>query len=316
MEQTPAASSPAETPDVFNGQQPSLSEFSEYRETGKAPERFKPAEKAESAPADAPESTVDAEEKSQEPPQKGAEKRIKQLLAEKKQAIAEKEDLQRRLDAAKPGVTADPPPVQAKPPAEPAIEDQNPDGTQKYKTYEDFVKAQARWEAKQEFAEQQQALEARQTQQKALESLQTKLDDARSRYDDADQVIFPAAEQIRTAHIPLAIKEVIAGSDVFPDLCYVLGEDSAEFKKFISLAQANPRAALATVFEYEKGIREQFRKPEPDGGVAPARKTAAPKPAVPVAGGGSRAFDVSDESLSPEEWARKRTADLKRRGKG
>src|SRR6185312_16303360 len=104
MAETTAASSPAEVADVFNGQEVSLSEFSKYREDGTVPERFKPAEPAESAPADAPEETAETEDEpesepeaeAQEQPQKPAspaEKRIKQLLAEKK-------ELQRKLEAA------------------------------------------------------------------------------------------------------------------------------------------------------------------------------------------------------------------------
>ena len=47
-----------------------------------------------------------------------------------------------------------------------------------------------------------------------------------------------------------------------------------------------------------------------------ARKTtSAPKPPSPVGGGSSRAFDVSDESLSADAWFHKRNADLARRGK-
>src|SRR6185503_183498 len=102
MAETTAASSPAETPDVFNGQEVSLSEFSKYREDGTVPERFKPAEPADPAPADAPEEKVETDEpdsdpeaEAQEQPQKPvspAEKRIKQLLAEKK-------ELQRKLEA-------------------------------------------------------------------------------------------------------------------------------------------------------------------------------------------------------------------------
>jgi hypothetical protein len=100
---------------------------------------------------------------------------------------------------------------------------------------------------------------------------------------------------------------------LFTDLCYVVGSDPAELKKFISLAGSDPRAAIAKVFEYERGIREELAQGKTDEPTAPVKKTGAPRPPSPVSGGSSRAFDVSDESQSPEEWARKRTADLKRR---
>jgi hypothetical protein len=160
-----------------------------------------------------------------------------------------------------------------------------------------------------------------QAKQQQINALKAKLDESRSRYEDADAVIFPAAKAIQDAQMPLAVKEVFAQSDVFTDLCYVVGSEPDELKKFIDLAQTNPRAALARVFEYERGIREELAKTgsadEPDNGKAPEKKsTSAPKPPSPVSGGSSRAFDVSDESLSPEEWARKRAAQLEKRKKG
>ncbi len=111
------------------------------------------------------------------------------------------------------------------------------------------------------------------------------------------------------------MKEIFADSEFFPDMCYVVGQDPAELKSFIALAQKNPRAALAKVFEYERGIREELGKS--NGEKAPEPKiTSAPKPPSPVNGAGaSRAFDVSDESLSPEAWMRKRNQQLAMRNK-
>ena len=327
-EQTVAAASSAEV-DVFKGEQPSMAEFSHYRETGELPERFKPAEDADPAPADAPKQTVVATEgdepesepepepdEAQEQPPKGsgAEKRIKQLLAEKK-------ELQRKLEAtAKPDVKPDPSTAQTAAPQpqytrpKPTAEDMQ-DGKPKYATYEDFVEELADWKAEQRMV----AAQREQVNQEQRKALQTKLDDARSRYEDADEVIFPAAQTINDARIPQAVKEVFADSDVFPDLCYVVGSDPDELKKFISLAQSNPRAALAKVFEYERGIREELAKTgkeaaEPNGGKAPERKqTTAPKPPSPVNGGSSRgAFDVNDESLSADDWFKKRNHQIER----
>jgi hypothetical protein len=162
--------------------------------------------------------------------------------------------------------------------------------------------------------------EARARTAGSAESTQSKLDEARARYDDADDVIFPANQAIQTAKMPQVVKEVFAQSDVFIDLCYVVGSDPAELKKFIELAQSNPRAAIGKVFEYERGIREELSPkndtPRDDKGkfTAPeVKKTSAPKPPSPVGGASSRAFDVSDESLSPEEWMRQRIKQIERR---
>jgi hypothetical protein len=323
-EETQAASSPAEVEDVFNGQQVSLSEFSRYRQDGELPERFKPADKADSTPADAPEKTDKTEgedpkpapdsdpDTTQELPPKTseAEKRIKQLLAKNKELeaqIAAKQDVKTESSPAPTPQTR----------TKPAAEDKNQDGTPKYSTYEDFVEELADWKAEQRL----ESAKREQVQQEAQKVLKGKLDEARARYDDADDVIFPANQAIQNAKMPLVVKEVIAQSAEFVDLLYVVGSDPEELKKFIELAQTNPRAAIGKVFEYERGIREELSPkndtPRDDKGkfTAPEpKKTSAPKPPSPVGGASSRAFDVSDESLSPEEWARKRTKDLQSRG--
>lgn len=317
-ETTQAASSPAEVEDVFRGETPTVSEFSHYRETGEVPARFKPAEESDSATDDDQEETDSEDEESeseseseteesQEPPHKGsgAEKRIKQLLAKTK-------ELEAKL-AGKQDVKTEPSPAPAQQYTrpKPTADDKKQDGTPKFESYEDFVEELADWKAEQRLV----TARREQEQKEAQKALQTQVDEARSRYDDVDEVIFPAAKTIQEAKIPLAVKEVFAGSELFIDLCYVVGSDSDALKDFISLAQANPRAAIGKVFEYERCIREELAKTGDDKGKkAPEKKTNAPKPPSPVGGASSRAFDVSDESLSAEEWMRKRTADLQKRG--
>jgi hypothetical protein len=311
-----AASSPAESVDVFGGLQPTMSEYSSYRSTGELPDRFK----SNATVTDAPEETVDepaAEEaesdsesdteEAQEPAPKGspAQKRILQLLAENKRLKAERE-------TAQPVATPAPAPQPATR-QKPAIDAKDDKGQPKYASYEDYIEDLADWKSEQRMLQ----FKREQVEQAALNSLKAKLEESRSRYSDADEVIFPAADAIRNANIPMAVKEVFAQSDVFTDLCYVVGSDKEELKKFIQLSQTNPRAALARVFEYERGVKEELAKGnavEPDV-KAPERKTTAPKPPSPVSGASSRAFDVSDESLSAEEWARKRNAQLQKRGK-
>jgi hypothetical protein len=318
-DETVAAASSAA--DVFQGQTPTLEEYNSYRQSGVLPARFKPAEPAESAPADTPEETEEAEgdepetepesdpEEAQEQPPKGsgAEKRIKQLLAKTKELeaqLAGKQDV-------KPESSPAPQTQPTRP--KPTVDDKNPDGTPKYTDWDTYNEDFVDWKAEQKVAE----YKREQAQQEALKALNSTLEKARERYDDADEVIFPAAKTINEAKIPQAVKEVFAGSDLFIDLCYVVGSDPDELKQFVALAQSNPRAAIGKVFEYERGIREELSKPRDDKGkftAAPeTKKTSAPKPPSPVGGGSSRAFDVSDESLSPEEWMRQRNKQLERR---
>lgn len=328
-ETTVAESSPAEVADVFGGEQVSMAEFSNYRQSGELPERFKPAPTTDAPEQTAVELATEPEADSddaQDPPPKGSEaqKRILQLLAEKK-------ELQRKLDAvpaAKTDVKTEPSTAQNAAAPQTYAEwrktfkpsawveqysKENPTAT-----YEDANAAMADHlsDAKDHFR----AIEQR--QQSALNALKEKMEDARSRYTDADTVIFPTGEAIRTADIPVTVKTVIADSDVFPDLCYVIGSDPDELKTFISLAKSSPRAALAKVFEYERGIKAELAKigkgsEEPNGGKAPeSKKTNAPRPVSPVSGASSRAFDVSDDSLSADEWMRKRNEQVLRRQRG
>lgn len=308
-ETTQAASSPA---DVFNGETPTLDEFNRYRETGEVPERFKPAEPADPAPADDQEET-DPEAEEPEPESESEPEDTQELTPKAKkriaQLLAERHELRQKLEqATKKDAPADPSPAPELS-SKPTIDDKKPDGSPKYPEYEDYIAAVARWAAKEERTKWEQEFQ----QKEAQKALQATLDEARSRYEDADDVIFPAAEKIRDAKIPNAVKEVFGASEVFPDLCYVVGSDPEELEKFIALAQRNPRAAIGKVFEYERGIREEFARPRDEKGqFAPERKTAAPKPPAPVNGAATRAFDVNDESLSPEEWMRKRNAQLAR----
>jgi hypothetical protein len=80
--------------------------------------------------------------------------------------------------------------------------------------------------------------------------------------------------------------------------------------KFLAMAKSDPFKALDYIAVTENLIREELAKGGKGESEAPERKTTAPKPPSPVSGASSRAFDVSDESLSAEEWARKRNAQI------
>jgi hypothetical protein len=271
------------------------------------PDRLKPAEAV-----DAPEETVEPEpreaepepesepEESQEPKGKGAEKRIKQLLAEKK-------ELERKLAASqpKPDVPAESSPESRQ---KPTIDDKNPDGTPKYSDWDSYNEDLVDWKTEQKLAE----YKREQARQEAQRSFQTQMNEVRERYPDADTVITPAIKVLNEAKLPQSVSEVFGTSPQFFDLCYQVGSDPEKMEKFITLARTDPRAALKQVFLEEDKLQKvkliPKEAPEP-------KKTTAPKPPAPVSGATTRAFDVSDESLSEEEWARKRNQELRRKGK-
>jgi hypothetical protein len=324
---TQAVSSPAEAPDPFHGQTPSLSEFQEYRLSGEVPERFKPAEEAESVPAEQqaegekPENATDpAPENDQEPPEgigQKARRRFEKLLAEKK-------ELERRVaQSAKPDTPPAPsaaptPPPQIPPTRpEPTLNDKNEDGTLKYADYEAFVKELGRWSAEQAFHE----IRQRELQQQQTKQVREKVESDRARYgDEFESVIEPTAGAIMgNQAIPLDVKKMMAKSDVLPELLYTVGTDEKTMRELIRLAQNDPDQAKYYIAELASGIRQELAAeeatPEPEERAPEPKKTSAPKPPVPVTGGSSRAFNVSDDSLSPEEWARQRNAQLARRNK-
>jgi hypothetical protein len=326
-EQTPAASSPAEVQDVFNGENVSLADYSKYRQDGELPERFKPAETSESATDDTQEETEtsegeepesasesETEEETQEQPQKGAEKRIKQLLAKTKELerkLAEKQDVKPESSTATPEPTAQ----YTRP--KPTADDKGKDGKPKYETYEDFVEDLADWKAEQRVtaAERQRSLEAQQRE------INAKVNEARNRYENFDEVAKPFLREFVTdQNVPQVLKQMVNDSEVFADLAFTLADD----EKFMAMAKSEPGKAIRYIAKVEGLIQEELAKgttARDDSGKFAAKptpepkKTSAPKPPSPVGGGSSRAFDVSDESLSAEEWARKRNQDLQKRGR-
>jgi len=268
-------------------------EYANWRMTGELPKQ----PKAESAPADAPkEATPETAAESgpatkqQEQPKKGkdAEHRIKELLAEQKRLRAEVEAMRTR-----PQTQAEPPRQQTpQAAAEPTIDDKNADGSPKYKSYEEYVRAQARWEAKQEFAEQMRQIQA-QTQQRQLAE---GIEQARTRYQDFDQVGIPVANAIVSdPQIPNGLKVRINNSKVLPDLLYTIGGDPAFQARFMLTAKTDPEAARDVIALMERDIQERLSKPAKteETPVAPARRGPenAPPPPIEI---GNRGGPVND----------------------
>lgn len=334
-EPTQAESSPAETADPFNGEQPSVTEYNSYRETGELPARFKPAEQADQAPADAPEQTADEteaeepesaseseSEEVQEQPQKvsPAEKRIKQLLAEKKA-------LQQQLEAAaKPTQQTESSTAQA--PKQPQSFNEWQKGFKPSKWIEDYAQAnpEASYEdanfamavhvseVRDEFKTFEQQMKAQQ------DALETTVSEAKERYEDFDEIKDVFLGKVLGSKgeplIPVPVLSIINDSPLVADVLYTIGSDEDELNKFVAMARKNPNQAIRYVARVESLIEEEFASQagkETSGKAPEKQQTQAPKPPSPVGGSSSRAFDVNDESLSAEDWFRKRNAQLANR---
>lgn len=325
MAETQMASSPTEAADPFDGIAPTLTEFNRYRQSGEVPERVtKQAEAAEPAPAEkisvegekpepAPDSTPDDD---QEPPEglgQKARRRFERLVAENKALKAAQQQVKPAEQTAPPAA----PPAQQIPPTrpEPTLNDKNADGTLKYGDYQSFVKDLGIWSVEQAVHQTRQ----RDQQEAQTRQIQSKIERDRERYgDEFDKVIEPTAGAINgNASIPMEVKVMMAGSDVLPELLYTIGTDQKTMRQLERLAKENPAQAVRYIATLEVGIREELAADSPDDSTpAPEpKRTSAPKPPVPVSGPSSRAFDVTDTSLSAEEWMRKRNAQLAQRGR-
>lgn len=160
---------------------------------------------------------------------------------------------------------------------------------------------------------------------------QGKVAEAQERYGDSFvSTVVPAATAINKelGDQNLAAK-LLNSSPYLSDILFTLGGEEATLQRFIRTAKSDPSAAIRYVVNLENDIAAELTKESAvaeesstrnDKGQFTAKETpakpkttSAPKPPAVVSGGSTSAFDVSDESLSPEEWARKRTEDLKRR---
>lgn len=326
MEQTNAASSPAEAVDVFHGEPVSLQEYERYRQDGEVPERFNAAETAEEA-ATSNEQDSEVEEtesagESEPPKDQKQEKNGKKSHATAEQRIAQLEatiekirrgaGLERKTEVA----SVVQPQVQSQPATrpKPTTDAVNQDGTPKYATYEEYVEDLADWKAEQRWT----AAQREQMVRQQATQLQSKVDDARARYGDGfDEVLEPTVTRIMSEpSVAQAVKAMLNDSEVLPDVIYVLGSDPQELQAFLRMPPGKQLRYIAQVESEVQAELDGARKGVTSETKSPAKtQTAAPKPPSPVGGASSRAFDVSDESLSAEEWARKRTAELARRKK-
>lgn len=327
---TVAESSPAEIADVFNGEQPTLDEYSKYRQSGELPERFKPAENAESAtveetsegekPESEPEPEPDQQQERGKRKGQTAEDRIAQLESTIER-IKRGAGIERKTEVAAVIPQPNAPPqnyAEYRKTFKPSewvegYAKQHPDAS-----YEDATAAMADYLA--DVRDQFRSFE--QQRQSQAKELNDKVTEARARYGESfDEVLVPTVTAIiNDKGIHPDVKELINDSPVLSDLIFTLSDE-----KTLNELRSMPKTqAVRYIAALESGIADELSDKETDRSpngqfVAkepPAKpKTSAPKPPSPVSGASSGAFDVSDESLSAEEWARKRNAQLaKRRG--
>lgn len=324
--------------------------YAAWRTTGKLPEAQEaaPADAAKELESEAKTEEVEAEtapdserEDHQEPPRKGkgAQARIAELVAQRRTAEERVAALERELADARKG----PKPAEAK--AETKVEvkqpeptrpkpkpdDKNPDGSSKFKTYEDFAEDLADWKAEQREVKLRAELKAEAQREAQSKAIADKLAEGRDRYEDFDKVMPPTLNTIMNdAEIPVVVKAIIGDSDVLPHLLYVMGSDADEFAEFIALAHTQPGQALRKVVLLERLVHEELagegEKPTPERGTdgkfvtgkAPEKKISdAPPLGTEVSGRGHAPADEVETSVKSGDFttfknARNR-ADMARR---
>lgn len=284
----------------------------DYRATGVLP-------KAESAPAAASgESETPKQQvalKVEPKPKQTAEERIAQLES--------------TIEKIRKGSGLEKPKAETPEPAKPVVQkhttsqkptsdDKNEDGSFKYGTVDEFEDAKLEW-----MWEQKEAKKASEAAQDAqTKSLDAKIEKARTRYENLDEVVTPAANEIiGDKDISPVIKQMLYDSDITPDLIYALASNKEEFNDFLKLAKTNPGKAIRLV-----AITESLTIQELEGKSAPVEKPATPRtqaPKPPAEAGGraatppdslQAALEASGGKLTPSmkaEFLRKDLARLK-----
>lgn len=304
-------------------------ERTEFRKTGELPKTQAKPEVEESAPSSEPKpengeakpagdsEPPKAQEKSKaaKPKDQTAEERISQL-----EATIEKIRKDAGLNKPKAdSAPAKPEAVEQQPEftrPKPKPEGNGPDG-KPYETYEDYIDDLTDWKGEQREAKNQREA-AQQAQAKEFNS---KVNEARSRYENFDDVVEPTALAIRTdAEIPPVIKTLLAESDYLPDFLFTLGSDSAELAKFIKMAHETPGKALRYIALTESLIAEELEgKKTPESEEVPAKvQTKAPRPPSEAGGRAASppdaelaAVKANDYRAASAEFTRKALAKLK-----
>ena len=246
-------------------------------------------------------------------PQKGrsdADARVKKLLSERKEDQRLLRDALERLARLELPDKRDTPSSQAAPEAEkkpkaeaakpePQLDDKNPDGTPKFKTYSEYQKDWSKWvmgEAVREAkaaatdttSKSQKQQEMDQAQKVIAQVWSGRVNEARKKYADYDAVALNPELPIKQGSITDAF---ILDSDHGTDVLYHLAKNPAELERIQAL---NPLAQARELFKIEQTF---VGPPKPAPKPAPAKVTQAPPPPHQVQGKPSTQVDEVEQAV-------------------
>ena len=307
-------------------------EYAQWRVSGDLPEIEPKAESAPAAVEPGEATTPPVQERTEKKRRPDAEARIKTLTDEAARLRAELDEARKPKEQSKPKLV-EPQYTRPKPTVDDKVE-----GKPKYATYEDFTEELADWKAEQRMAD----YEKRQTAKAQMAETQKKIDAATARYENFDEISRPfVKEMLDSTTIPIAVKQMVADSEVWPDLIFTIASNAEDRAEFLQLARTQPGKALRYIAKVESLIEEAlsgnvprgtperarsedgtFVKPEP---VAPAKRgpESASEPPLEVSNRGAGVMDESGRALSAlkagnpnavRDWLKAENAkDLRRR---
>jgi hypothetical protein len=275
----------------------------EFRKTGNLP-----TPKTEDA-APSSEAKPDGEAKTagdSEPPKKTQENtdRKPKQTAEERIAQLEATIEKIRKGSGKETPRVESSPTKPEPPktSEPTPDDKNADGTLKFTTYEEYTKALARWEIRQE----REAWQREQQEQAQAKQLNDKVADARTRYDNFDEVMQPALDAIvNDTGVSPVVTAMLNDSEVLPDLLFTIGSSKEDLASFVKMAKENPGKALRYIALTESLIADELsKKGEPAKTEEPPVKprTQAPKPPSEAGGRAAAPPDALESAAKANDF--------------
>lgn len=261
----------------------------------------KPAESVTAAPA-VPESDKPAEQvftKEQFEHELG-----KRLAREARKRERELEATVRTLQAAQV-------PAQAK--AEPPTDSGAPKRDD-FDSYEDYIRADARYVAKQEFQSQREAqvraeseAKARAEREASVKTFDERIKAAAAKYGDFEEVF----ESAKAANITNAMFDAITATEEGAEIVYHFGKHPEEAQRIASLS---PKAQAVEIGKLAVRIADGVTAPA-NPAAAPAPKPApvskAPEPIKPV--GGSATVEKPWQQLTDKEFAERRKKQIAQR---
>jgi post-segregation antitoxin (ccd killing protein) len=254
------------------------------KETSAAPETAAETEGDPESP--------DREQDPEKPKSKGGfQKRIDKL-------VAQKAELERQLaEAGKISSTAAKP-IETKP-VEAAPADGKPKA-ENFDTYEAYVEALSDWKFDQkEQARSKAETERRQAeaQKTAQDAWQERLKEARSRYEDFDEVLAGSDD----VPVSQAMNQAIFESEYGADVVYYLAGNPTEAAR---IAQLSPSAAARAIGKIEAGLEKAAPKEKP-------KTSRAPEPIQPVGRKATTSTKPLDQ-MDFQDYVKAREAQIKR----